>query len=249
MSSTPATYVYGVIAATASAPSAAGIGGASVRLIPAGELAAVASDIDPDSLQLGREAMTAHARVLEDAVALTTVLPMRFGVVMADDDAVRRDLLQANGSQLRAQLDELAGKAELRLRATYEEEQLMREAAAQDPEILKLRDSLRGVPEEATYYARIQLGEMVAAAVQRTREADADAILTELSPLAVAVEAGESGIERVAFNGSFLVERDRIPEFDARVDQIGRAQAGRLRFKYTGPLPPHSFVELATAEA
>jgi hypothetical protein len=249
MTSTPATYVYGVIASTARAPSAKGIGGAAVRSIPAGELAAVASDIDPGSLQLGRDAMTAHAKVLEDAVALTTVLPMRFGVVMADEDTVRRDLLEAHGPELRAQLDELAGKAELRLRATYDEEQLMREAAAQDPEILRLRDSLRGVPEDATYYGRIQLGELVAAAVQRTRQADAEAILRELTPLAVAVEAGDSGLERVALNASFLVERDRIPQFDERVDQIGRAQAGRLRFKYTGPLPPHSFVHMATAEA
>ncbi len=249
MSSTSATYVYGVVSSDAPAPSAAGVGGGAVRLISAGEIAAIAGDIDPNGLQLGREAMTAHARVLEDAVAATTVLPMRFGVVMADDDVVRRDLLESHGPDLRAQLDDLAGRVELRLRATYEEERLMREAAEQDPEILRLRDSLRALPEDATYYARIQLGELVAAAVERTRQADAEAILSELAPLAVAVDAGDSGLERVALNASFLVERHRIPEFDDRVDQIGRSQAGRLRFKYTGPLPPHSFVRLASAEA
>jgi Gas vesicle synthesis protein GvpL/GvpF len=105
------------------------------------------------------------------------------------------------------------------------------------------------MPEDATYYARIQLGELVADAVQRTRQTDADEILGGLGPLAVAVEAGEPGHERVALNASFLVERDRIAEFDKRVDEIGRAQAGRLRFKYTGPLPPHSFVRLAGAGA
>jgi Gas vesicle synthesis protein GvpL/GvpF len=230
-------------------PSAAGIGGAQVQLIRETEIAAIVSDIDSRHLELGREAMTAHARVLEDAVAAGTVLPMRFGVVMADEDAVRRQLLDGHGRELRAQLEELSGKVELRLRATYEEDRLMREAVARDPEILRLRDSLRGMPEDATYYARIQLGELVAAAVQRNRQADADEILGELSPLAVAVEAGEPGHERVALNASFLVERDRIAEFDKRVDEIGRAQAGRMRFKYTGPLPPHSFVQLATAGA
>jgi Gas vesicle synthesis protein GvpL/GvpF len=242
-----AKYVYGVIGAADDPSSAAGIGGVPVQLIRDGELAALVSDIDRDELQMGREAMTAHARVLEDALAQGTVLPMRFGVIMDDEDMVRRNLLQEHGSELQAQLRELAGKVELRLRASYEEDRLMREAVAHDPEILRVRDSLQGVPEDATYYARIELGERVAAAVERVRQADAETILGELAPLALAVESGDPGHERIALNASFLVERDRMAEFDERVDQIGGAQAGRLRFKYTGPLPPHSFVRLATA--
>ena len=248
MSPASAKYVYGVTGAAGDLLSAAGIGGASVQLIRDGDLTALVSDIDRQELRMGREAMTAHARVLEDALAQGTVLPMRFGVVMDDEDTVRRSLLQDHRTELHAQLRELEGKVELRLRATYEEDRLMREAMAQDPEILRMRESLRGVPEDATYYARIELGERVAAAVERTRQADADAILTELSPLAVAVEAGDPGHERIALNASFLVQRDRMAEFDKHVDEVGRAQAGRLRFKYTGPLPPHSFVRLATAE-
>ncbi|MDQ6749432.1 MAG: GvpL/GvpF family gas vesicle protein, partial [Actinomycetota bacterium] len=58
------------------------------------------------------------------------------------------------------------------------------------------------------------------------------------------VESGEPGHERVALNASFLVERERMAEFDEAVDELGRARAGRLRLKYTGPLPAHSFVEL-----
>ena len=245
MSPAPAKYVYGVIAAAGDPPSVAGIGGAEVALIHNTEIAAIVSDIDPEGLKLGRDAMTAHARVLEDAIAAGTVLPMRFGVVMAGEEAVRRQLLETRHGELLAQLEQLAGKVELRLRASYEEDRLMREAVTTDPEIRRLRDSLSGMPEDATYYGRIQLGELVAATVERIRQADADQILAELSPLAVATEAGDPGHERVALNASFLVERDRIAEFDERVDQIGGAQAERMRFKYTGPLPPHSFVELA----
>jgi hypothetical protein len=244
-----AKYVYGVIPAAGDPPSVAGIGGTPVQLIRADDIAALVSDIDPDSLQMGREAMTTHERVLEDALTSATVLPMRFGVVMTDEQAVRTDLLDRHGAELREQLAGLEGKIELRLRATYEEDRLMREAMAQDPEILRLRNSLRGVPEDATYYARIQLGELVAAAVERARQADAEAILAELAPLAVAVDVGGNAHERVALNASFLVERGRLAAFDERVDQIGQTQAGRMRFKYTGPLPAHSFVSLAGAGA
>jgi hypothetical protein len=44
---------------------------------------------------------------------------------------------------------------------------------------------------------------------------------------------------------SFLVERSRLAEFNAVVDQVAEGYGGQIRFKYTGPLPPHSFVELA----
>lgn len=248
MSSSAAKYVYGVIAADGDAPSRVGIGGAALGVIRSGETTALVSDIDADDLVLGREAVTAHARVLEAAVAADTVLPMRFGVIMADEHAVRTDLLEAHGRELRTQLEDLAGKVELKLRATYQEERLMREAVAQDPRILRLRDSLRGAPEDATYYARIELGQLVSEAAERTRQNDAEMILGELAPLAVAVEAGEPAHARIALNASFLVQRERIPEFDDHVARIGHVQAERMRLKYTGPLPPHSFVRLAAAE-
>jgi hypothetical protein len=40
------------------------------------------------------------------------------------------------------------------------------------------------------------------------------------------------------------VEESQIPRFDRAVDELGRSNAGRLTFKYTGPLPAYRFVEL-----
>ena len=48
----------------------------------------------------------------------------------------------------------------------------------------------------------------------------------------------------MAVNASFLVEAVSLERFDQAVNELGEQQAGRIRFKYTGPLPPHSFVEL-----
>ena len=103
---------------------------------------------------------------------------------------------------------------------------------------------MRDVPPEASSHARIQLGELVADALQRKRDRDAAEVLHAVTPLALAVDVAEPAHERIVVNASFLGERDRIGEFDAAVDREGRARAGRMRFKYTGPLPPHSFVDL-----
>jgi hypothetical protein len=215
-----------------------------LELVTADSVAALVSTVPDTELRMGRDAITTHARVLEDVHARETVLPMRFGLVMGGDQ-IRRELLDARREELVSQLAEFADKVELKLRATYDEQTLLRDLVIEDREIANLRASLQGAPEDATYYARIRLGELVAHAIERKRALDAEQILEELSPLAVAVEAVEPTHERIALNASFLVPREGVARFDAAVDRIGEAQAGRLRLRSVGPLPPHSFVRFA----
>ena len=216
-----------------------------MELISSDGLAALVSDVPDAELRMGREAMTVHARVLEEAHALGTVLPMRFGVVMAGRAEISHELLEVHRDDLTAQLTEFEGKVELKLRATYEEDRLLREVVREDQDVARLRESLRGAPEDATYYGRIQLGELIASAIERKRAVDASDILESLTPLALAVDVAEPTHERIVLNASFLVEHGRIGEFDRAVDHIGASQADRMRLKYTGPLPPHSFVHFA----
>ena len=87
--------------------------------------------------------------------------------------------------------------------------------------------------------------ELVAAAVERRRERDAQRIIDALGEVAIAIEPGQTQHERVAVQASFLVERSRLAEFDEVLEGVAAGFAGLLRFKYTGPLPPHSFVQFA----
>jgi hypothetical protein len=64
-----------------------------------------------------------------------------------------------------------------------------------------------------------------------------------LRPLAVADSPGEPLHEWMVLNTAFLVERERLEEFDAAVERVSRERAERMRFKLLGPLPAHSFVE------
>ncbi|MBV8219698.1 MAG: GvpL/GvpF family gas vesicle protein [Solirubrobacterales bacterium] len=238
-------YIYGIVEANRKPPAVRGIADARLKLVGGDVAAALVSDLPAGEVRLGREEMLTHARVLEKALARGTVLPMRFGVVMSDADEIRERLLDEHAADLRVQLDEFDGKIEVRIRAVYEEESLLRDVVRADPEIAAVRRSLSGQSEDATYYARIQLGERVAAGVERQRERDADEIIGSLAAVALAVDEGKTGHERVAVNASFLVERARLKEFNDILDAIAEAYAGRVRFKYTGPLPPHSFVQLA----
>jgi len=240
-----AQYVYGIVEASARAPRGRGIAGAPLRLVPGDEVAALVSEVPGGHVRIGREEVLVHARVLEHAHQKGSVLPMRLGVVMSGPDEIRSRLLDEHGEDLRQQLTELAGTVEVRIRAVYEEDSLMREVVREHSEIASLRQALRGSDEAATYYARIRLGELVAAAVERRRDQDAYKIVEALAPAARAVEVGEAQHERVAVQASFLVDRERVAEFDRRLEDVADSYGGRVRFKYVGPLPPHSFVQLA----
>lgn len=240
-----AYYVYGIVEPSARTPRGKGVHGARVTLVRSEEVAVLVSDIGDGEVRLGREEVLVHSRVLEHAFANGTVLPMRFGIVMSSQEEIRSRLVDEYSAELREQLTELEGKVEIRIRATYDEEALMREVVRADQRIGSLRRALQGRPDNATYYERIRLGELVAGAVERRREQDAHAILDALAGVALAVAPTDTTHERIVFQASFLVERTRLAEFDQILDDVASRYGGLIRFKYTGPLPAHSFVELA----
>ncbi|HET7051928.1 MAG TPA: GvpL/GvpF family gas vesicle protein [Solirubrobacteraceae bacterium] len=239
-----ATYVYGIVESTARAPKARGIGGAPLAMVAGDGAAALVSDLPDGDVRMGRDEVLMHAEVLDQALAQGTVLPMRFGVVMDGSDDVRRQLLERHGEDLRNQLADLAGKVEVNVRAVYEEDVVLREVVSEDPEIARLREAVRGRSEDAAYYERIRLGELVAQAIEAKRERDAQAIIDVLAPETLAVDVGAPAHERVVLSVSFLVDRERLEKFDEVLEAVARDQVGRIRFKLTGPRAPHSFVEL-----
>ena len=218
-------------------------------VVETGEVGALVNRISRLPIAATRENLAAHADVLADVVARATVLPMRFGVVMPSEEVVREELLGARHDELAALLARLDGYVELSVRAFYEGDVVLREVVAEDRTIAKLRDATRGLPEAATYYDRIRLGQLTAEAVERKRAGDERAIVDRLGPLAADARIDANLPERMVTNAAFLVERGRVREFDQAAAELAERFAGRVRFTYVGPLAPHSFVDLSQAAA
>jgi hypothetical protein len=238
-----ATYVYGVVR-TSEAPKidAAGVGGqARVRTVDEGELTAIVSDVDAGFVEAGREDLQRHMAILEQVALSATVVPLRFGTVVPGDAAVKAELLRARVAELVELLVALDGRVELSLSGTYEE-RIFGEVVAEQPELATLRERVRGRDENATYYDRIRLGELVANAMAAKRESDTEKVLAKLRPLADDVHVGDVAHERSVLTASFLVHRDRLPEFDRAAEEVAAENRARIRFRYAGPLPPYDFV-------
>ena len=69
-----------------------------------------------------------------------------------------------------------------------------------------------------------------------------------LEPLAEDVALEADAASGFVLTASFLVARSRVGAFDEAMDDLARGHTRRIRFKYLGPLAPHSFVALAPEE-
>jgi hypothetical protein len=49
-------------------------------------------------------------------------------------------------------------------------------------------------------------------------------------------------------DAAFLVDRDKVADFEEVVEAVGEAAAGRIRFRLLGPLAPYDFVAAEATE-
>ncbi|MFF4211680.1 GvpL/GvpF family gas vesicle protein [Streptomyces sp. NPDC001796] len=241
------TYVYGIAAADhPSLPD--GMGGVgdparTVRILKRGELAAIVSDA-PEGLRPKRRDLLAHQNVLSEAAAGGPVLPMRFGSLAPDDDAVT-GVLEERADHYRERLGTLDGKVEYNIKASHDEEAVLHHVMAENPEVRSLAEANRKAGG-GSYEEKLKLGEMVAAAVQSREAEDARELQRALEPAAEAVSVGPESTGWLA-NVSFLVARETADSFLAAVEQLRKAHP-HLDVRVNGPLPPYSFVEPGPAE-
>ena len=238
-------YVYGVVSTGASISLPAdGVASAAPRLIESNGLAALVSSVPTERLRVRRKDLHAHLRALEEVFEQTTVLPCRFGTVLPSEDDVRRHLLDARREELYGLLEALAGRAQMNVKASYDEPEVLREVLASEPGIASARERAKKLGD-AGYYENIRLGELVTASLSARRSDDAERIHARLAPLATDVVADARDAEALlVLKASFLVERTLLERFDAELESLAKQEAPTIRFELVGPLPPTAFVSL-----
>ncbi len=239
-----ACYVYGVVAGAQQIPGdLAGVDDGAVELVGHGDIAAVVSEIEVERPPGRRKDLVAHGTVVDTLATAGPVVPVRFGSVLPDRASVVEQLLAPDHDRFTGLLGELRGRAQLNLRATYNEAAVLAEVVAEQPEIAELRARTRDLTEEAGYADRVRLGELVARAMEAKRDHDAGIILDATLPHAAAhnPRAG-SGVDHL-LDVAFLVDDDRRQAFEDALESMAAAMHERARLRLFGPLAPYDFVE------
>jgi hypothetical protein len=227
-------HVHGVIAAGDRVPPGA-------RTLAHGDVVALVTDAAEHSRAAGL--VRAHWRLLDEAAREATVLPVRFGTAMAGDDAVVQEFLEPEHDRLAARLAALRGKVQMTVKGAYDERALLTAVLASSPEIARMQQRVKALPEEAGYYERIELGQRISREVEQLRERDAELVHQRLAPLAIASRRERPATLDGAVNAAFLIERSGLETFAGDADRLARELRGRIGLRCVGPLPPYSFTE------
>jgi hypothetical protein len=237
-------YVYCII--QSSHPlrfGAIGIGEASpgVETVNYKDLAAVVSDAPIGVLDSTRDNVLAHERVNETVMRGHTVIPMSFGTIFKTREDIV-ELLRSTYDAFGDVLAKMQNKLEFGLKVLWERDVIIREIEREDEDIHRLKNELSS-QKGSTYFARMQYGRAIDAALQSRSERYVAEIIEKLRDVAVASRINKPIGDRMILNAAFLISRDQETAFDQRVKDIA-AQHDKLTFKYTGPWPPYNFVNI-----
>ncbi|MEU6578602.1 GvpL/GvpF family gas vesicle protein [Streptomyces sp. NPDC046805] len=210
---------------------------ADLRTVTAGSLCAVVSDA-PEELRPKRRDISAHQEVQERLMSDGTVLPLRFGLMAADDDAVRA-ALEERAEEYLERLRALEGCTEYHLKASQDEDALLRQILRESDDARQLNEAIRA--DAAGPDASVRLGELVAYEVQAREEALATGVIEALRPFARELDCYQpSGPDFLSV--SFLVTEEQEEAFLTTELSVANQMGDDFEFRLGGPLPPYSFV-------
>ena len=219
-----------------------GVDGAPLRLVAHGDVAAAVNDIALERPPGRRADLVAYSQAVDDLRSGGVVVPVRYGSVMPDDEAVLEEFLAPNEAYFAELLDQLEGRAQFNVRAGYRDNAGLAEIVSTDPEVAELRERTRDLPEDAAYADRVRLGELVARHMDAKRESDADILVAAIAPFVAAhrVQIG-SGLE-VICDLNVLVDDDHRLAFEQQMEDLAEAVHERIALQLVGPIAPYDFV-------
>jgi hypothetical protein len=238
-------YIYGIIEETQPWRFGfSGVGDAEVYTINHQKLAAVVSDTELEEIDPTRKNVLAHTTVQDTLLKEYDLLPMGFGMIAGSENEVQR-LLERNYDGFIRELKSLSGKIEVELKVFWDQEAMISELQGGSEELTKLKAKINAAssPVEAQSLL-VEAGKQVERIAQDWKTKYAQRVYATLKELSEDARLNEPvGVKNI-LNASFLINRSRESEFQEEVYKLDSKYQGKVNFKYVGPLPPYSFVNL-----
>lgn len=242
-----AKVLYALCAADDSTPDykVRGLESAAVYAIDQQGLRAIVSDTLSTKLRPERRNITAHQAVLSSLTKQGTVLPMRFGIIARNADAVR-NLLTSNQKNIREHFDRLNGRVEMGLRVSWDVSNIYEYFVALHPVLSESRDEIWGKNPTANSRRdeKIRLGNLYESLRVADRKESTEKVKEVLFDYCEDIIENPVKKEKEVMNLACLVKRDRLDEFANGVFQASKLFDNVYLFDYTGPWAPHNFVTL-----
>ena len=244
-------YVYGIlpgdIEVTDDTP---GVGEhpGPLRDVRSGGLAALISDVNVSGRLGSPEDLRTYREILDAIAAEVPVVPLRFGTILASEDAVAQELLAARHDEFTAALDQLEGRAEFQVKGRYVKDAVLEKVLSQDKRAAWLRGAVQGKSRDAARTARIELDQLMHEAVTAWREQDTRTVRQVMEGVCVASVTRQPASDLGAVDVAFLVDVSEEREVERVTKALSREWEGRIDLRLLGPMAAYDFTAAAQPE-
>ena len=219
-----------------------GLGGAPVRVIAFGNVAAVVSRHPVQRLMPLRSNVEPHHRVVRHISSNAALVPAAFGHI-SDSEAQILDVVRVNHDSIREELHRLDRTCEMGLKLSWNVTNLYAHLVHTDRTLRELRDRVFG-RREPTMNEKLQVGGAFEATLMRERERLTRVLLGAFDTVARGTVSLPPRNEKVVCQASLLIDQSRTTEFQQALEGAAARFDANFSLEYNGPWPPYSFVQL-----
>lgn len=196
-----------------------------------------------------------HERILEEAMKTRTVIPLKWGALFRNPEAVQ-EVMASRYPTIQAQLGKLKGRTEWTVKVLVDSKQLNACMSATHPAIQRLKSEMEQQPSGTAYLLKERLKlltkEVGQERIQEVIQVLYGELMRHAEASASADPVGEptppNGLE-LAFQMVFLVRRENQPSFSEAILQAARRwKAQGFELYQVGPFPAYYFSQLAEGE-
>lgn len=224
-----------------------GIGGRGDEVMTIGyeDLAVVVSNYPVSKFVINREDLLAHETVIEEVMKeYESVLPVRFGTIAATTDVIR-NLLMRRYREFNNLSREMRNLIELGVKGIWKDMSVIFKEIEESNNNIKIEvERVRDLGGKDSKTIE-KIGKMIKDALPSKKKEETERIVEVLKEASYDYRVNSTSGDEYFMNGAFLISSGREKEFDNLMEDLCKEYDGRIRFKYTGPLPVFNFMNIA----
>jgi hypothetical protein len=261
MNEQTAVYMYGLLAPTVEVEGLKAVeDGCDVILISDGSVACAATIVGGDAWLSEEHARATalaewitprawrHHEVLRMLHSTDAVVPLKFGTLCSDVDAVKGILGRLHHPIVEL-LEQFRGRDEWTLRTIVDEAALSSVIQQRNPDLLALQDD-GNLPAGRAYFLRKQLQKTTSELMTRYLDLIHVSLRDRLTGTGwrVSPVTGPHGARRAGTDLALLVDRALFSELERVLEELESEHSG-VTFELVGPWPPYSFTDTLAVDA
>lgn len=174
-----------------------------------------------------------HQQIVEALAKNINIIPMRFGMIVKEEKELL-DILKRAYLQFTLALHKISDKVEFILQVFWDEQAFLEEIGTSEE---------FGKGKAPALMTKLELGKMVFELTEERLIQYKSDIQTELQKVVLDIRPSKLVDENMILNVSLLIEKDQESKLDGVINTLSE-KYGKLKFKYFGPLPMYSFVDI-----